>query len=177
MAQVSEKVCCMRMSLISISPSLSHVSPIFAVPVRRLSPEFDVHTFLPYLLVLKAQGAARSLATWPIPHTPQVMSPKSSTRLLLQTETRRLSTIRTTITSLTSRTSHARILNCSVFTQCKKPLFRTFLMVGFLSRERAKTAYIWKPLPDSERDRGMIRFCDQCCRVDVKKKSTEQCQV
>ena len=50
--------------------------------------------------------AARSLATWPIPRTPQFMSPKSSTRLLLQMETRRLSTIRTTITSLTSRKSH-----------------------------------------------------------------------
>ena len=43
----------------------------------------------------------RSLATWPIPRTSQAVSPKSSTRLLLQTETRRPSTIRTTITSLT----------------------------------------------------------------------------
>ena len=34
--------------------------------------------------------APRSLATWPIPRTPQVMSPKSSTRLLLQAGTRRL---------------------------------------------------------------------------------------
>ena len=33
--------------------------------------------------------AARSLATWLIPRTPQIMNPKSSTRLLLQTETRR----------------------------------------------------------------------------------------
>ena len=62
--------------------------------------------------------AARSLAPWPIPHTPQVMSPKSSTRLLLQTVTRRLSTIRTTITSLTSQKSHARALDCSVFPRC-----------------------------------------------------------
>ena len=40
----------------------------------------------------------------------RVTSPRSSTRILLQMETRRLSTIRTTITSLTSRKSHARTL-------------------------------------------------------------------
>ena len=40
--------------------------------------------------------------------TPLVMSPKSSTRLLLQTVTRRLSTIRTTITSPTSQKKHTR---------------------------------------------------------------------
>ena len=61
---------------------------------------------------------ARRLATWPIPRTPQVMSPKSSTRLLLQVETRRPSTIWTTITSLTSQKSHARTLDSSVFPQC-----------------------------------------------------------
>ena len=54
----------------------------------------------------------------PIRRTPQVMSPKSSTRLLLQTETRRASTIRTTMASLTSQESHARTLDCSVFPQC-----------------------------------------------------------
>ena len=45
---------------------------------------------------------------------------------------------------------------------------RTFLMV------KAKTACIGKPLLDRERERGKGRFCDQCCRVDVKEKSTEQ---
>ena len=39
---------------------------------------------------------------------------------------RRPSTIRT---SLTSRKSHERTLDCSVFPQCKKPLLRTFLTV------------------------------------------------
>ena len=62
--------------------------------------------------------AAGSLATWPIPRTPQVVSPKSSTRFLLQTETRRLSTIRTTTTPLTFRKSRARTLDCSGFQQC-----------------------------------------------------------
>ena len=103
---------------------------------------------------VKRTSAAGSLATWPIPRTPQVMSPRSSTRLLLQKETRRPSTIRTTITSLTSQKSHARTLDCSVFPQCWKPLFRTFLMV------KAKTACIGKPLPDREREKKR-RFCDQ----------------
>ena len=62
--------------------------------------------------------AAGSLATRPIPRTPQVVSPKSSTRFLLQTETRRLSTIRTTTTPLTSRKSPARTLDCSGLQQC-----------------------------------------------------------
>ena len=45
--------------------------------------------------------------------------------------TRRPLTIRTTIASLTSRKPHARTLDCSVFPQCLKPLFRKFLMVIF----------------------------------------------
>ena len=73
--------------------------------------------------------SGEELATWSIPRTPQVMNPKSSTRLLLQVETRRLSTIRTTITSLTSQKSHARTLDCAVFPQRWNHLFRTFLMV------------------------------------------------
>ena len=36
----------MCMSLISVSPSLSHVSPIFAVSVRRISLAFPVRTVL-----------------------------------------------------------------------------------------------------------------------------------
>ena len=44
--------------------------------------------------------------------------PKESTRLLLQMETRRLSTTRTAMKSLTYRKSHARTLDCSVFPQC-----------------------------------------------------------
>ena len=46
MAQVSEKVCFVCVSLISVSPSLSHVSPIFAVSVRRISLAFPVRTVL-----------------------------------------------------------------------------------------------------------------------------------
>ena len=64
--------------------------------------------------------------------------------------TRRPSTIRTTITFLTSQKSHARTLDCSVFPQCLKPLFRTFLILFF--REKAKKACFGKPLLDRERE-------------------------
>ena len=51
MPQVLEKVCCMRMSFLSISPSLSHVSPsILAVPARSLRdnvPDVPVRAVLP----------------------------------------------------------------------------------------------------------------------------------
>ena len=76
--------------------------------------------------------------------------PKSSTRLLLQTETRRLSTIRTTMTSLTSQKSNARTLDCSVFPQCQKPLFRTFLIV------KATAACNGKPLLDREKKEKVL---------------------
>ena len=69
---------------------------------------------------------------------------------------RRLSTIRTTITSLTSRKSHARTLDCSVFPQHLKLLFRTFLMVSFLFREKSKKACIGKPLLDREREKREV---------------------
>ena len=45
---------------------------------------------------------SKSLATWPIIPTTQVMSPSSLTRWFLRTMTRRPSTIQTTIASLTS---------------------------------------------------------------------------
>ena len=51
----------------------------------------------------------------------------------------------------------------------------------FAPREKSKKACLGKPLPVRERERererkesGKRRFCDQCCRVDVKEKSTEQ---
>ena len=88
---------------------------------------------------------------------------------------RRTSAIRTTIASLTSRKPHARTLDCSVFKQCLKLLFRTFLMVISLFRNGARKKSLGKPLQDREKE-GRRRFCDQCYRVDVKEKSTEQYQ-
>ena len=162
----------MRMSYLTISPS-----PLSCC-IHRLccsrtvtsTPRSCPHLPCPTVPDPKARAkrtsarAARSLATWPIPRTPQVMSSKSSTRLLLQTETRRQSTIRTTITSLTSRKSHARTLDCSVFPQCQKPLFRSFLMMKSKDSMHRETVARHR-----ERERKR-KFCDQCCRVDVKEK-------
>ena len=129
----------MCMSSLSISPS---PFPCF---IRRLccsrtvtsTPRARPHRLRRALP--EPRSAGRSLATWPIPRTPQVMSPRSSTRPLLWTVTRRPLTIRTTIASVTSRKPHARTLDCSVFPQCLKPLFRTFLMVMLLFRENQES--------------------------------------
>ena len=85
------------------------------------------------------------------------VAPRSSTSTSVWTVTRP-STIRTTTASLTSRKTHARALDCSVFPQCLKPLFRTFLMVSLLFREQAKKACLGKPLQDRERDRKLKMF-------------------
>ena len=69
--------------------------------------------------------AARSLAPWPTPRTPQVMSPRSSTRSLPRMMTRCSSTIRTTI-SPTSRKPRTRTLQCSH--SVLNPLFRSVLI-------------------------------------------------
>ena len=61
--------------------------------------------------------AARSLATWLTPRTPQVMSPKEFDKFTSADGDTTTSTIQTTITSLTSRKSHMGTLDCSVFPQ------------------------------------------------------------
>ena len=71
--------------------------------------------------------------------------------------------------------TRTRTLDCSMFSQCLNPLFRTFLMMILLFKKRAKKACIGKPIArQREREKGKRRFYDQCCRVDVKEKSTEQ---
>ena len=98
--------------------------------------------------------AAESLATWPIPRTPQGMSPKSLTRLLLQTETRRLSTIRTTITSLLLKNHTREHWTVRCFHNVKSRCFCTFLIGDFVcQREEAKKACIGKPLLDREKEK------------------------
>ena len=72
MAQVHEKgVCRMSVFVLYLAFSLFMSHPSFAVSVRRLSLslslDFPVHTFLPYLPVLKAQGvriSARGREVW-----------------------------------------------------------------------------------------------------------------
>ena len=122
-------------------------------------PDFDVHDYL--------AGAYLSWKrrTCALPHERRGvwlpgrfralhrLSPSSPTRPLLWTVARRPSAIRTTIASLTSWKPHARTLDCSVFPQCFKPLFRTFLMVILLFREKSKKACLGKPLRGREKER------------------------
>ena len=125
---------------LAFSLLVSHLSLLFPHGHFETTPDYDftddpVHMFLPYLLVLKAQDtrnsapASRSLATWPSQMQTQVVSPTSSTRSLLWTVTRCSLTIQTSMKSLTSRKTHTRTKDYSVFSQCWNPLFRTFLMM------------------------------------------------
>ena len=120
----------------------SHVSPMLAVPWRSLRD----HSWLwrPHVLaVLTCPKSAEhahlrtrtsSLATWPSPPSTHVSSPTSSTRSLLWTMTRCSLTIQTSMKSLTSPKTHSRTKDCSMFSQCLTPPFRTFLMMILLFR-------------------------------------------
>ena len=154
---------------------MSHPSLLFLEGHLETNPDIMfLTTVSPNSPVLKSQHmrhsalASRSFATWPSQMETQVMSPRSSTRSLLWTMTRRPSTIRATITSLTSRKSHVRTLDC-----CLNPLLRTFLMIILPFKKENKESMHRKPIA-RQREKEKRRFCDQCCRVDVKEKLTEQ---
>ena len=142
-----EKGVC-RMSVfvlyLAFSFLMSHPSLLFLHGHFETTPDYDftdsdIHMILPYFPILEAQDkrnsapASRSLATWPSQMQAQVMSPKSSTRSLLWMMTRCSSKIRSII-SLTSRKIPTRTKDCSMFSQCLNPLFRTFLMMILLFR-------------------------------------------
>ena len=138
-------VCCTCVILLHLAFSclMIHPSLLFLRGHFETNPGYDstdnpIHMILPYFPVLKAQDtrnsapASRSLATWPSQMQTQAMSPTSSTRSLLWTMTRCSLTIQTSMKSLTSRKTHTRTLDSSVFSQCLNPLFRTFLMMILL---------------------------------------------
>ena len=125
-SSVCEKVFCICVVSLHLAFSLLMSHPSFAVSVRRLSLS---RLSSPHVLAVvsrpKSAGHAhrrtrtRSLALWPSPTSTQVMSPTSSTISLLWTATRCSLTI-------------TRTLDCSVFSQCWNPLFRTFLVMMLL---------------------------------------------
>ena len=67
-------------------------------------------------------------------------------------------------------------LDNSVFTQCLNSLFCTFLIGDFVPQRESKESMQSGNREKAERKRRKRRFFDQCCRVDVKEKSTEQYQ-
>ena len=139
----------------------SHVSSsVLAVPARSLRHHVSVSTVFVELYPTQKRGSSA------LPHDRRgvwllgrshalhgLWAQTSPTTPLLWTVTRRPSTIRTTIASLTSRKLHARTLDCSVFPQCAKRLIRTALMVILLFREKTKNACFGKPLQDREKER------------------------
>ena len=144
---------CSAHVVISLSSHLllSHVSPVLApaVPARSLRDHFRPRPYRLWRPQLPAElsrpesagqaYSAQGRAVWlpgQVP-SPQVMSPRSSTRSLLWTMTRRSSTIRTTV-SPTSRKPRTRTLANSVFTQCWNPLFCTFLIGDFVPQRESK---------------------------------------
>ena len=97
----------------------------------------------------------------------------ASSSTLAWTMTRCSLTIQTSMKSLTCRETHSRTLDCSVFSQCSNPLFRKFLMIycALHSFRKQRKHASGNRSPDTEREK---MFCNQCCIVDVKEKSTEQ---
>ena len=164
-------------------PLHSHVSSVVLLPVpaRSLRHLIPSYFFLAELFPIRKRGSSaiphERRKLWPPDRSHalhKLMSPKRVTRSFLWTMTRRPSTIRTTIISPTSPKSHSIVLNSKVIPQCLKPLFRTFLMVSLLFRVEEVQESTHREIVAGQRERGKRRFCDQCCRVDVKGKSTEQ---
>ena len=152
------KVFAARMSYLSISPSpcSCFIRHLCCSRTVTSTPRSRLH--LPCRTVPDPQArvkrtsarAARSLATWPIPRTPHVVSPRSSTRSLLKTETRRPSTIRTAIVSPNSQKTTRESIGLfgapTVFEASVSQVSHGVL----LSREKAKKACLGKPLQDRE---------------------------
>ena len=141
-----------------ISPSHllpSHVSStVFAVPARSLRHLVPVCTFLAELFPIRTARvkrtslrAARSLATWPIPRHSTGYEPKEFDNI---GDTTPINDPNYDNISDFSKKTHARTLDCSVFSQCLNPLFRTFLMV------KAKTACTGKPIARQREREGSV---------------------
>ena len=69
----------------------------------------------------------------------------------------------------------------SVFPQCLNPLFCTFLIGDFALETESKEGMhretdCWTEREREEKEKGKRRFCDQCCIVDAKERSTERHQ-
>ena len=114
-----------------------------------------------------------SLANWPSSFLPQVMSPKSSTRSLPWIMTRRSSTNQTTVSPTSRKPTNENSGQFGVSTVFESSVLHVAHW-WFCSLERKQRKQQSRNRCKRERERGKRRFCDQCCRVDVNEKSTEQ---
>ena len=145
-----------------------HVSSaLLVVPARSLRHHIPVRTVFVELYPSQKRGSSalphERWGVWLLGRSHALSY--EPTWPLLETVTRRPSMIQTAMSSLTSRKPHARTLDCSVFPQCLKPLFRTFHMVVLLFRESQES------MPRETVARQGKR---RNRRVDVKEVSTEQ---
>ena len=181
------KVFAVRTSHLSISPSP------FSCSIRRpccsrtttWTPRSCLHLLCRIVPDPKARvwrtsaRAVGSLATWPIPRTPQVTSPRSSTRLLLQMVTRCSLKIWTSLKSLTSsKNTHENTRLFGVSTKFEASVSHVSQGDCALQKEDKESMHRetdYQTGREKQKERGKMRFCDQCCRIDVKEKSTEQC--
>ena len=180
-SRTRKDIMCAYVVSLLISPSLfscfTRLSPLF------LHGHFEtnltdalIHTFLPNFLhptarVKRTQHEDEQFG-YLAESVSNVMSPRSSTRILSWMMTRRPSTIRTTI-SLTSRSPQASTLDNSVLSQCLNHLFCTFL-IGVIVPQRERKDSMLRESVARQRNKRKRRFCDRCCRVDVSEKSTGQ---
>ena len=116
-----------------------------------------------------------SLANWPSSFLPQVMSPKSSTRSLPWIMTRRSSTNQTTVSPTSRKPTNENSGQFGVSTVFESSVLHVaHWWFCSLERKQRKQQSRNRCKRERERERGKRRFCDQCCRVDVNEKSTEQ---
>ena len=191
MAQVSVKkrvACtCVFVLYLAFSLLMSHPYLLFPHGYFETTPDYDftddpIHTFLPYLPVLKAQDMrhsarciARSLATWPSSSLQtQVMSLRKFHKnhfrgcwhdahqrsepqflRLLENHEREHWTI---------RCSHSFWFLC----------FARFSWLICSSDSKQRKACNRETVARQRETEERERFCDQCCRVDVREKSTER---
>ena len=147
---------CLHVCPLSLAFSLLMYHPFFAVSVRRLSLslslDFPVHTFLPYLPVLQAQGkriSARGREVW--------LSGQVRPQHKFWAQRVRQDQFcgqwhdahwrsRSQWNLWLLKNTHSRTLDCSVFPQFLNPQLRTFLMMILLFKWKAKKACIGKPI-------------------------------
>ena len=186
--KVTKKVHCicvvslhLAFSLLMIHLSLLFLHGHFGTNPDNDLTDSDIHMILPYFSVLKAQNmrhsapASRSLATWPSQMQTQVMNPTSSTRSLPWMMTRCSSKIRTTISPTSRKNAYENIGLFgvpTVFESSVSHVSHDDVALQIESKESMQSGNrCW-----AEGNRSKRRFCDQCCRIDVKEKSTEQYQ-
>ena len=158
---------CLCSHHLAFSLLMPHPSLLFPHGHFETNPDYDftddrVDTFLPYLLVLKAQDmrhsahASRSLTTWPSQMQTQAVSPTSSTRILPWMMTRRSPTIRTTISPTSRKPTNENTSQVGVLTMFGSSVSHVSLVMFFF-RKQGKRA-IGKPLQDREIEKGKRRF-------------------